>query len=462
MLINNNKQLKDLKIDLFPNRNIFYSKNFFNKDDKNNNSKFSYSDSCFIEEEGSSIKEFWGFSKDLLPFLCQNLNFLLISIKNQIKIINMTMNLNFPSELIEINNIKIILVKFIMNFFSIVNKKDRKVDYLEVTSNGLIITSDIYEQYYLDYKELEISNVNYIDENQNLSLNLNIISLRLEFAFVKFNYYNFFIPKNIQYLELTKLDINSFHNFTQYLVNLNELKYLKLSLSSFYIKDEQFEEKFLPFFVQKKSKKIKHITIDTKIEIKKKQFMDLFFSNLNDSINEINISFNFVFDIQDFLNSLYSLKKKFNVLSKNSNKKFSRKFSDSKNSNNSDEDQNINRNKINLYVNNKLLIDQFERDINDISRFKTKKINLNLNKEFIKSDEIHHKSKSIINRNYEVEIKVNKIENANEDKIIIILRILKKLFSFEQENKIKNASLILRYLNVSKQSQIITYNNVDN
>lgn len=178
-ILEKNNHLKEVVLDLFPQKNYFYHKRFLIEEQENNNAnKNKYSDTLMFDDD-SSVKEFAQYSSELIPFLSKNLEYLVLSLKKFLiyGLKMLSLNLNFPVEHIEINNFKLILMKFITNIFEIIyfyneNNKENissiKLNYLELSCKGLTLSSEILSEFELEkeiYKENEIKNEMELNES---------------------------------------------------------------------------------------------------------------------------------------------------------------------------------------------------------------------------------------------------------------------------------------------------------
>ena len=150
----------------------------------------------------------------IAPFFCENLSTLFEVIKNKKDLKELGLNFDLPTILINNNNYKISIFKFILNIIMLIDNNESK-HISNIKKLTLLSPKIIFDK----KKENNIDNF-----FKNISLNKTsktLLNLNIEFQFYKINYIKNIISTNLFNLNIGDLDLYTFEKLVQYLTSYN-------------------------------------------------------------------------------------------------------------------------------------------------------------------------------------------------------------------------------------------------
>ena len=216
--IYNNNSLGKLKISLFPKENFFSIENIFNINNNKNifkNINFNSNNNNNIIENNETLN---------VKILKNNFNIFKMNLKNFFILIQQLDNLTFislilelPSILLEINSYSMIILKFILNFFiyifinkNLIKKNLKNKNFLQ---NISLITNISF-----DNRKFPFLN-NFFKTNFKNLINYNIENLTIKAKFFELKNIINIIHFNLTYLNLGELDIQTFTSIINYVTS---------------------------------------------------------------------------------------------------------------------------------------------------------------------------------------------------------------------------------------------------
>ena len=184
----------------------------------------------------------------IIDFFNKNMDRLLFVIRSRDEIINLSLNFNFPN-LVSSNDKYInIFYKFFFNLFYILEDPNNTTETLKIKSSNIF--------FYPKRNHL----IDHFLNNVNLSSNRSLKNLNLNLKFFSvLNMENLF-PKNLEYLSIGNLCLETFSNFSNvFNFHLKNLKYLKISINNIYFDLSNHISSIYRFFSSAKPKELEVI-----------------------------------------------------------------------------------------------------------------------------------------------------------------------------------------------------------